>query len=83
MMSHDVTIKHKEGVMMICKNSAYIDVSTFFNNAYAGTVRVPKDTKYLNLVTGWELPIVEVSHSPQRFSVFLEPRHNKRHPSMW
>ncbi len=68
---------------MNSKDSAHINVTAYYRNGYAGTVRVPQDTRHLKMVTGWEVPIIEVSKSPQRFAVFVEPHHNKRHPSMW
>lgn len=82
-MSQDVANKRMEGVIMSGKESARNNVTAYYKSTYAGTVRVPADTEYLNMVTGWEVPIIEVSQSPQRFAVYIEPHHNKRHPSMW
>ncbi|MGQ7186900.1 hypothetical protein ACUODJ_26765, partial [Escherichia sp. HC-CC] len=61
----------------------HINVQAFYRSAYAGTVRVPADTEYLNMVTGWKVPIVQVSQSPLMFAVFIKPHHNIQHPSMW
>ena len=65
------------------KESAHINVNAYSKDGYAGTVRVSKDTSYLNLTTGWKIPIIEVSKSPQRFAVFIESRHKNQHPSLW
>lgn len=82
-MSQEVTAKHMEGVIMSGKESAHINVTAYCKDGYAGTVRVHQDTQYLKMVTGWELPIIEVSQSPLRFAVFIEPRHKKQHPFLW
>lgn len=79
-MSQEVTSKHMEGEIMNGKASVHINVTAYYKNGYAGTVRVLPDTRYLNMVTGWKVPIIEVSRTPQKFAVFIESRHKNQHP---
>lgn len=82
-MSQEVMSTHTDGEIMSKEKLGHINVQAFYRSAYAGTVRVPLDTEYLNMVTGWKVPIVQVSQSPLMFAVFIKPHHNIQHPSMW
>lgn len=68
---------------MTSKKIMSFKVHTYYRGACAGSVMVPNGTKYLNMVTGWKIPIVKSKKFPREYEAYIELRHNKLHPSRW
>ncbi len=54
---------------MTSKKIMSFKVHTYYRGACAGSVMVPNGTKYLNMVTGWKIPIVK----SKKFHVNTKP----------
>ena len=60
-----------------------IKLTAFYKDADVGSVMVPEGTEFINLSTGWQIPVSRVVGSSHEYVVLIEPHHNKHNPSLW